>query len=103
MFARNLEVREIYRVSHSISASFIIGHVETHTDHDFRLINGWVVEDYRLDHTASGLGYGAVYDRRPRPSSTDASSRVRIWADAFSHCTSYNYLWIIGPSGLPYR
>ena len=98
-----LVIREVYRVSHSVNSPFIIGHRDTHTDHNFRLINDYVVESYELDHSGGGIGYGANYLSRPIRGSTNASSRIEIWADLFSDCRSYNYLWVRGPEGRPYR
>lgn len=100
---RNLVIR-VLRQSRSISADFlIIGRKETYTDHDFRLINGWEVRDYDLWQGGAGISWGAEYRSRPITGSTNASSRVEIWADLFSRSSYTNVLWIIGPEGLPYR
>jgi hypothetical protein len=102
MFRPDMEVRA-FSAHRSLEADYIIGYKEINTDHDFRLINGWTVKDYELYISGSGPGFGARYILSPQPGSTEAGSRVEIWADLFSGCDYYNYLWIEGPKGTRYR
>ena len=75
------------------------GEIETFTQHDWVLRNGWTVETSWLDTTTHGPNAGAYYDQQPDPGSTRAESVIKVWADAFSIATCEEVLVLKGPKG----
>lgn len=76
-----------------------VGNIHWHTLHDWTLINGWTVEDSWLEVYEHGLNSGAYYQHQPTEGSTMASSRLAVWADAYSRVTAIEHLRIKGPKG----
>jgi hypothetical protein len=81
----------------------LIGDTSRATVHDFRLLNGWVVEDCALDINASGVNAGAYYVERPDAGAVLARAVVEAWADAYSRVVVTETLYIKGPRGVAWR
>ena len=82
--------------------------IDTYTDHDYELLNGWMVKNYYLeDEPMRGNtgGAGSRYRERPTIGATNGRSRVEIEVNSLVgwHHTATNFLIVEGPYGLPYR
>ena len=79
-----------------------------YTDHDYALLNGWTVSDYKLEDEPMGADTGGAGSRyREGPTIGAANGRSRVEMDVNSlvgwHHTVTNFLIVEGPYGLPYR
>jgi len=81
----------------------LFGDANRFTVQDFRLINGWTVDEAVLDLTKRGPNAGAYFVEKPESGDTLARVIVEVWADAYSSASCVETLFIKGPKGVPYR
>ncbi len=77
----------------------LAGQTYRHTLHESTLRNDWVVEDSWLETHPDGINAGAYYLHEPTRGSAVATSRIEVWADAYSSANCKEHLFLKGPKG----